>query len=374
MRVGIDARFYGDFGIGRVLVNLLENLERIDHETDYVVFLRANKLDLYQPKEANFKKVSANVGWYSLQEQILLPRIFSKEKLDLLFVPHINIPIFYPGKMVVMIHDLIITEFKGQKATLRNPLIYNFKHLSYQVVLNRAVKKAAKLIVPSQVVAEKLIGKFSISEEKIVVIPEAADETFSQKELTTPEKEVIKEKYKVKDFVLAVGNNSPHKNLELLIQTATHLKGIKIVLVSPDNEFLNRLKRQAIDSGVLEKIVFTGRVGDQELRDLYQTANAFVFPSLEEGFGLPGLEAMSAELPVLASDIPVFKEVYGEAAMYFDPHDPEDLAARISVLLKEKNIREKYSQLGRDQVKKYSWEKFAQQTLNVFQGVLANLR
>ncbi len=370
MTIGIDARFYGDFGIGRVLVNLLRNLEKIDSETNYVVFLKEDNFDQYHPEQPNFKKVVANVGWYSISEQILLPRIFSREKLDLLFVPHLNIPVFYPGKMVVMIHDLIITEFKGQKATLRNPLLYNFKHLSYQVVLNRAVRKAEKIIVPSLVVKEKLIGKFSLPEDRIAVIAEAADETFGDK-LTQEEKASVRERYHVNDFILAVGNNSPHKNLELLVEVAGSLKGVKIVLVSPENEFLRRLKRQAIDNGVLEKIVFTGRVGDSDLKDLYQTATAFVFPSFEEGFGLPGLEAMSVGLPVLVSDIPVFKEVYGEAAMYFDPQDKEDLITRINILLKEKEIREKYIRLGKDQVKKYSWEKFSRETRKVLLDVLA---
>ncbi len=116
---------------------------------------------------------------------------------------------------------------------------------------------------------------------------------------------------------------------------------------------------------------FVGFVPDEELMILYQEAEAFVLPSLLEGFGLIGLEAMAVGCPVLASDIPVLKEIYGEAALYFDPKNVNDIAKKIKQIIDDQKLREKLKKLGRGQVKKYSWQKTAQETIKVYQEVLA---
>lgn len=370
MRIGIDARFYGPrgTGIGRTLVKLLENLEEIDQQNDYIIFLKKDNWELYQPRRANFRKVLADVSWYSLAEQILLPRLFGKEKLDLLHVPHFNIPVLYKGKIVVTIHDLIVSDHKTFEATTRNLLIYNVKHFGYQRVLGQAVNKASQIIVPSEAVKSALIQKSHGLSEKINVIYEASEEVFSQKDSKSRANFTkLTAQYPLeKPFLLYVGNSFPHKNLTLLLKALTHLETVQLVLVSSQNKFLERIKEQIQNLGLKERVVLIGYVDDATLKTLYQEAVCFVFPSLAEGFGLPGLEAMAAGTPVLASDIPVFKEVYGEAAIYFDPLDDRDLAARISLVSAQSAIREKYTSLGFSQVKKYSWAKYARATQAVY--------
>lgn len=374
MRIGIDARFLGPegTGIGRVLTKLLTQLEHLDRSNDYVVFLRKANWNRFTSLEPNFHKVLADVPWYSLKEQLLLPRLFGKEELDLLFVPHLNIPIFYSGPMVVMIHDLIISEYKSKEMSTKNSLLYNLQHFGYSAVLRQSVRKAERIIVPSTATKASLQSMFPGSERKVVVNYEAADENFGKLKLTQKEIKQVLEKYRLqKPFLLYVGNSFPYKNVTIILQALKTLpKEVKLFAPSAQNKFLERLKEKAKELGVGNRVIFPGYVEDRELAAIYQSAGCFIFPSLAEGFGLPGLEAMSLGLPVVASDIPVFKEVYGDAAVYFDPKDATDLAGRVNLVLSEKKIQEKYIDLGFKQVRKYSWEKFGQKTWSVFQEVL----
>lgn len=374
MKIGIDARFYGPkgTGIGRTLVELLPRLEEIDTSNQFVIFLKKDNWDLYKPKNQNFKKVLADISWYSVAEQLFLPRIFANEKLDLLHIPHINAPIFYRGKIVLTLHDLIISNFKTQKATTKNFLIYNLKHLGYQQVVNQAVKKATKIMVPSKSVKTQLLENFNIP-DKVQVIYEAADTSFN---INFPidgvvEKQ-IRSEFKVSgDYILYVGNSFPHKNIPTLLEALKKVdQKLKLVLVTPHNKFLNEIKENISKLNIEDRVVLPGYLADQDLKYLYRLAKAFVFPSLAEGFGLPGLEAMASGLPLICSDIPVFREIYGDAALYFDPKDPEDLAARINLLVKEEEIWKKQSKMGLSQAENYSWDRFAKQTYLVYQEIL----
>lgn len=371
MKIGIDARFYGPLGsgIGRTLTSLLPELEKLDKKNEYVVFLRKNNFDAYQPQNPNFTKHLVDISWYSWQEQVVLPGVFNRAKLDLLYVPHFNIPVSYQGKLVVTIHDLIIWDFKDPSATTKNKLVYNLKFHSSKWILTQAVKKAAKIAVPSNFVRGQLLTRFPVAPDKVVVTHEAAAQSFIGNSTPDPEvKQQLLTKYNLEEpFILYVGNCFPYKNISLLIKTLPLLDSkIKLFLPSPQNKFLERVKAEAESLGVGDRLLLPGYVGDDNLKNIYQLASCYVFPSKSEGFGLPGLEAMASGLPVLASDIPTLKEVYGDAALYFDPNDSTDLAARINLILNEKEIRNKYIDLGYKQVQHYSWEDYAKKLLDLF--------
>lgn len=176
MRIGIDARFYGPIGtgIGRYLEKLIENLEKIDDQNEYFIFLRRENFDSYQPKNRNFQKVLAPYPWYSISEQIFLPILLYKYKLDLVHFPHYNVPFFYFGKFVVTIHDLIITRFNTTKATTRHWLAYKIKRLFYHLVIRNAVCRAKKILAVSNFTKSEIMKVFKIKEEKIIVAYESA--------------------------------------------------------------------------------------------------------------------------------------------------------------------------------------------------------
>ena len=174
-----------------------------------------------------------------------------------------------------------------------------------------------------------------------------------------------------KPYVLYVGNAYPHKNLERLILAFAKIKNqeYQLVLVGEIDYFYNKLKEFVHNSKFIihDSVVFIGLVSDKQLETLYQNASLYVFPSLYEGFGLPALEAMAFGLPIVSSKAASLPEILGRAAFYFDPDDIDGMAQAIKRGLRDKDLREKLREAGFEQIKKYSWSKMAQETLEIYQ-------
>ena len=407
MKIGIDARLYGpkNRGLGRYIQKLIENLEKVDHENQYIIFLRKANWNNYQPRNSNFKKVLADYQWYSLKEQIFMPWKIWQQKLDLIHLPNYNVPILssiFPvfrgiasssseglqrgprnDRRIVTIHDLVITRFPDQRATTLNPLLYKIKLWAYRLVIWLAVKKAEKIITVSEFSKNELVEYFRLDPEKIIVTYEGADEIVNRKsqiakKLQTtnypglaPQSGAGKLQANF-PYLLYVGAAYPHKNLENLLQafnalTTTHkLKSYKLVLVGEQDYFYQRLKQKIKKMGLEEKVIFPGYLDDQTLNQVYQNALCYVFPSYYEGFGLPGLEAMAQGVPVLASQAGSLPEIYGEAALYFNPYDIKDIARAIDKIINDENLRKEMIKKGFEQVKKFSWQNCAKKTLTVY--------
>lgn len=366
MKIGIDARFIGPqgTGLGKYTEKLIINLAKIDTKNDYAIFLRKNNWDYLKLKK-NFKKIPADIPWYSLEEQIKMPGILNAENLDLLHIPHFNVPFLYRKKFVVTIHDLIHHHFKETSATTRNEIVFNLKRIGYRMIINRAIKKSEKILVPSNFVKEEIIKYFKIVPQKIVVTYEAAEEEYFEKHQSS----IVNRQ----SALLYVGNAYPHKNLECLLDalgilnTKYKIPNTKLILVCPRDTFSDRLKSE-INKRNLADVELKGYLSVIELARLFSEATAYVFPSLSEGFGIPGLNAMAVGIPVISSEIPTLKEVYGDAALYFNPKDPGDIAAKIKKVLIDKETRTVLVEKGRVQVKKYSWQKMAQETLKIYES------
>ena len=377
MKIGIDARFVGPSGtgLGKYAEKLIENLIKIDCKNQYFIFLGKANWD-YLKLGKNFKKILADVPWYSLSEQVKLPKIFEKQSLDLLHVPHFNAPIFYKGLFIITIHDLIHHQFSESSVTTKNPLIFKIKRFGYRFVINYAIKNSQKILVPSNFVKNELIKTFGVNPQKITVTYEAAEEEYFQKSNVKSQRSNVLEKFSIrKPFLIYVGNAYPHKNLEKLLEafkiltTNYELKTINLILVCPRNVFLKRLQENIEEQGLEDQVSLTGYIPARELSIIFRQAKTYVFPSLSEGFGIPGLNAMAAGLPVICSNIPTLKEVYGDAALYFNPHNPKDIAAKIQEVITNQQLSSDLVEKGREQVKKYSWQKMAQETLDVYESV-----
>lgn len=171
-----------------------------------------------------------------------------------------------------------------------------------------------------------------------------------------------------------VGSPFPHKNIERLVEAFAILKQahpkLQLVLAGKKEHYFEQLQKWASDKEHFADIVFTGFIPDEELKWLYQNAEAYVLPSLSEGFGLPGLEAMAHGCPVVSSNATCLPEVYGDAAHYFDPEDTDDIATKVAHVISDENKRKDLIQKGYIQLKKYSWKRMAEQTLEVYNNVL----
>jgi len=371
MKILIDARFYGqeNAGLGRYTASLIEELARGDYSADFVVFLRKKHFnELKLPK--NWRKVCVDIRHYSFQEQIILPFLIAREKPDLVHFLHFNVPLFYFRPYVVTIHDLLMHQFKGMTTTTLNPVSYFFKRLGYKVVFKRAINAAKIIFVPSLTVAKELASSFGESKPKIRVIYEGVNKIF----WSMPKLKInLLKKYKIDDkYLLYCGNAYPHKNLDFLL---TALKAysqekskekIILVMVLPRDVFSLKLKKRAEELELNDRVRILENISDPELSFLMHFSLAYIAPSLSEGFGLPGLEALSAGTLLMAADIPVFKEIYGDSALYFEPAKTDSLVNLLERVVKFSSYqREIWIKKGRDRAKNYSFEKMAG---SVYQG------
>jgi glycosyltransferase involved in cell wall biosynthesis len=376
MKIGIDARFFGSLGkgLGRYTQKLIENLEKISARGgpasggghQYFVFLRKENFNDYQPKNKNFQKVLSDYPWYSFSEQVNMPRILNKYKLDLVHFPHFNVPLLYRKKFIITIHDLILLHFSTLKSTTLNPIFYWLKFLAYKAVIRSAVKRSKKIIAVSNFTKSDILNHYSIPQEKIVVTHEATDDIQENSAFSS---EGILKKYGImKPYIMYVGNAYPHKNLEALVLAYRNIKNkkLQLVLVGKEDYFYSRLK-ELTEKEKISNVLFAGFVPDEELDVIYKNSLFYIFPSLYEGFGLPPLEAMIRGIPVAASNIPCLKEILGENAFYFDASKKENISRAIDEYSENQKLREELSGKGILWTKKYSWEKMAKETLNEYE-------
>lgn len=377
MVIGIDARFFGPKGkgLGRYTQKLIETLEKIDSQNQYAVFLRRENFDDYQPAAKNFRKVLADYRWYSLKEQIFMPFLIRRTKVDLMHFPHFNVPVFYFGKFVVTIHDLILRRFLTRRASTLGPILWGLKNLAYRLVIWTAIKKAAKVITVSNYVKKEIVYFFKIRPEKIAVIYEGRPTKNSEQKTQNP-----KSNFKRRDitghYLLYVGSAYPHKNLNNLIDAFNILVSrdkfsLQLVFVGEQDYFYRQLGNYLAEYFIYleNRIIFTDFVSDSELEDIYRGALVYVFPSLCEGFGLPPLEAMTYGVPVVSSNATCLPEILGQAAIYFEPKDPQDMAEKIKRVIKNKKIRQELVANGFKQIKKYSWDKMGKATLKIYKEI-----
>ncbi len=357
-KIGIDARLWNESGVGRYIRNIVMGLDKREFsDNSYYVYLRKKDFESQLFENPHMIKRLADVPWHSISEQFIFSKILKKDNLDLVHFPYFSIPIFYRRKFVVTIHDLIIDHFPTGKATKLPKPIYRMKRLAYKFILKKSVRKATKIIAPSFATKEELLSHYKVKDGKVVVIHEAVD-----KALKLGGRGVAAES----PFILYVGNAYPHKNLERLIKAfeAINDSSVRLVLVGKSDYFYEKLSSR-LSVGKRTNIEILHSVSDEKLVSLYKKAEFLVAPSLMEGFGLPILEAMSQGCFVVASDIPSFREVAGESALYFNPQDIADITKQLNVALK---INKKvYVEKALLRCKLFNWETAVKKTVKVFE-------
>ncbi|MDD4476683.1 MAG: glycosyltransferase family 1 protein [Patescibacteria group bacterium] len=368
MRIGIDARMYGPSqgGLGRYIEQLIKHLEKTDARNEYAIFLRKANWNEYEPSTPNFHKILADVPWYGWAEQIKMPLIIKKEKVDLMHFPHWNIPFFYHGRFIVTIHDLILFHYPSRQASALGPAAYWFKNLAYKIILRRAARRAEHIIAVSEYTKKDIIQNLKISSEKISVVH------LAPCPMTRIKQDNSLQKYGLaRPYVLYIGVAYPHKNLERLLEawnifTRKYGDDYQLALAGKKNYFYNRL----LNGDLIKQsnnIVFIDFVPDENLFFLLKNASLYIFPSLYEGFGLPPLEAMLSNTPVISSNASCLPEILGDAAYYFNPSDANEIAEAINRGLKDKKMRENLLKNAKQTLARYSWDKTAKKTLEIYE-------
>ncbi len=360
MKIVIDGRMYHEAGLGRYIRNLIDSLQKLDKQNEYFILLLKIDYDRLVLNN-NFQKILADFRWYGVKEQIRLPRILNRIKPDIVHFPHFNVPIFYGGKFMVTIHDLIHQHFSMQRATTHSHVIHKLKQFSYKKVFERAVKNSEKIIAPSQFVKKQLMDEWRVNSQKIIVTYEAVDNN-----IVTAVSKMKHGNLVGNPYIFYVGNAHPHKNVEGLIKAFLRIKkdypNLKLVLAGHDHYFWQRIRKEYQNPD----IIYKGYVTDEELVSLYKNALMFVMPSFEEGFGIPILEAMALGCPVVSSNAGSLPEVGGDACIYFNPHDINDMVEKFFQVLNSEERRLELVKKGLKRYKDFSWQKLAKQTLEVY--------
>lgn len=351
MKIGIDLQALAGrkTGFGYYLNCLFPELKR-NKEFDWI-FIEKIKKELNTPKRI-------------LWDQLGLPLQAMFEKLDLLFIPAFSCPVFYRGKTVITVHDLIGRIFKG-----------NFSwsaKLYWSRILPHSFRCADHLIAISQNTKKDLLKYLKIPAEKISVVHLAANFCYQPSKDVEKATQILK-KYKINaPFILSVGTLEPRKNYQRLIQAfaLARRKEELLVIVGKAGwglkEILLLIRRLRLEN----KVLLLDYVPEEDLLFLYNTCLFFIFPSLYEGFGLPPLEAMNCGAPVIVSNTSSLPEVVGTAGLYIDPYNIEDIKEKIEALLQDSTLPTELKEKSLQQARKFSWEKTAQATIEIFKRIL----
>lgn len=369
VRIVVDGRMLAWTGIGRYTRHLLDELSGLDDRNEYLVLVAAGDGDRWRPGAANFERRVTDLRPYSLAEQRHLGRQIEVLRPDLVHFTHFNVPLRYRDPFVVTIHDLTMLRFKNVGGTsLQKRLASEGKYRALHWTMRSAVRRARCVLTPSRHTAGEVARRFGRPAGRITVTYEATED-LPVDPVPLPELD------DGRPFLLHVGNFYPHKNVAALVAAMEALAAdrpeLRLVLAGAPDHFQRRLADRVATGALGDRVVFAGRVEDATLAWLYGHATLLVLPSLSEGFGLPGLEAMARGLPVAASRASCLPEIYGDAAAYFDPLDPGDLVRCVVGVLDDPGRREALVRAGEAKVREYSWRRMAEQTLRCYEQALA---
>lgn len=358
-------------GIGRYSFELLMHMLSIKSGDKFTVFYHqqnSNPDDIKSLRQAGAELVPANFRHYSLAEQYSFPKLLSRHALDLMHFPNFNVPILYDKPFVVTIHDMVHHKISGHKKSRL------WKFYAYKYIIEQAAKRAARIISVTEAAKEEIISYLNVSADKILVTYEAP----ATLEHISPHVTEVKRKYLLsRPYFLFVGTLERKKNIPMLTKgfdvfLSKYKFDMDLVIAGKIDGHYPEIKQQALDITHRNRLVFTDFVSDKDQAALYQAAYAFVSASLHEGFGLPGVEAMQYGLPLLASNTAVFNEVYDNAAIYFDPLDPDDIAEKMKLVASDQQFYKQMQDKSLARAQLFDWNKTARETLDIYHEVAAD--
>ncbi|HDZ00216.1 MAG TPA: glycosyltransferase family 1 protein [Nitrospirae bacterium] len=359
LKITIDVRMIDSSGIGTYLQNLIPKIISHYKGIDFSLLGYKKMADRFSWTRCdNAVLINCNSNIYSIAEQLELFQKIPKDT-TLLWSPHFNIPLLYTGKLVVTIHDMFhiaMPEFiKGLH-----------KKLYSKGMFTAVCHKADAILCVSKFTKAELTRLMNVDNLIIHTIYNGVNRKWSSTEKKT--------RPYIKPYIFFVGNVKPHKNIVRLIdafQRILNKTPHDLVIVGKRDEFITGDKEAFIRASKLgERIYFAGYIDDDTLKSYYSYADALVFPSLYEGFGMPPIEAMACGCPVIASNAASLPEICGDAAYYVDPYDVESIAEGMHKVLTDDNLRQNLIKKGRERARLFSWEKSADEYIKVFDEVL----
>ena len=357
---------------GRPVTRLLEHLQEVDGGAGsthkYTVILKPD--DDWKPTAHNFTTTWNRTKMFSFNplNQISYALWLYDLKPDLVyFMMTPQVPLLYFGRQITFTHDLLM--FKFARAGRLPEWLHKIRMQGYRLLMWQAHRKAALVAVPTEFVKEDVNKRYLFLGRKLRVTLEASEPPLPGRAKEPDEKPG--------EFIMYTGSAFPHKNLDRLVSAFCMLKehhpDLKLVLVGKIEYHAKQLQKFVKKQDCADDVIFAnenGFVPDETLKWYLQNARAYVFPTLSEGFGLTGLEAMVHGCPVVSSNLSTLPEVHGDAAHYFDPTDIRDMAAKIDEVISSEPLRKKLIEKGYENTKRFSWRRYTQQNLTMFKEVL----
>lgn len=363
----IDARIRRA-STGRYVDRLIDHLQNLDNTNNYTVLI--NSSDSWRPKSTNFKHSYCDFSQFSFNpfDQLSFAWQLYNLRADLVFFPMNQQPLLYFKTTITAVMDLTMLRFT--RPGKHSKIFHIIRMQAYKFLFWYSLKKSKHILTISNFVKNDIVSNYPFVKGKITTTYCASEPPINE----SPTKPIGISK----PFIMHVGSPLPHKNIERLLKAFEILKQdypeLKLVLAGKKEFFFNKLIKNDIRlNKYKDHIVVPGFIDDNELKWLYENAEAYILPSLSEGFGLPGLEAMAHGTPLISSNATCLPEVYGDASHYFDPNSVNDMSEKISEVLNSNELRKQLVAKGYEQLKKYSWKKMAQETLAVYEAVLKEL-
>lgn len=383
MRIGIEAqRIFRKkkHGMDMVALELIKNLQIIDKVNDYFIFVKPDEDNAILKETANFKIIELKGGPYPTWEQIALPKAAKKYHCDILHCTSNTAPFFTDIPLITILHDIIYMESSYLKILKSSASAYQkFGNIYRKLVVPRVVKKSKKVITVSHFEKNRIGEFFGIKgDKKLDAIYNGVSEHF--KPVSNKEELLrVKNTYHLPDkFFFFLGNTDPKKNTKGTLKAFSDFlkqsnSDYKLVMLDYDKIELNKLLIEINDVNLINQIVLTGYVVNTDLPAIYSQCAVFLYPSLRESFGIPMLEAMSCNVPVITSNTSSMPEVAADAAHIIDPFQSEEITAGIIKILNDDDYRKSLCEKGLERSKQFSWKNMAKDYLKQYELIHGNI-
>lgn len=379
MKIGIEGqRLFRKkkHGMDMVALELIKNLQIIDKENQYYVFVKPDEDSSALKETSNFKIVELDGGPYPTWEQFALPKAAKSYGCDILHCTSNTAPFNCSIPLVTTLHDIIYMESNYVKILSGSATAYQkFGNIYRKLVVPRVMRKSEKVITVSHFEKNRIAEFFGITkEDKLDAIYNGVSEHFKQIEDVT-EINRVKELYNLPErYFFFLGNTDPKKNTkgtlkafsDFLKQTKSNYK---LVMLDYDRTELEKILNEIGDKELINEIILTGYVVNTDLPVIYSLSSIFLYPSLRESFGIPMLEAMACSVPVITSNTSSMPEVSGGAAHIVDPYKPEEITEGMIKILNDEIYAKDLCEKGLKRSKMFSWKNMAKEVLELYNEI-----
>ena len=363
-------------GMDMVALELIRNLQVIDHVNTYFIFVKPDEDDSVLLETPNFKIIKLEGGSYPNWEQIALPKAAKKYGCAILHCTSNTAPYFCDIPLVTTLHDIIYMESSYLKILQSSATAYQkFGNVYRKLIVPRVVAKSKKIITVSHFEKNRIAEFFGIKgNQRLTAVYNGVSNYFKPVE-NTEEIKRVKEKYHLPEkYFFFLGNTDPKKNTkgtlkafsDFLKQTQSNYK---LVMLDYDAKELTKILVEIGDPQLIDKIVLTGYVVNTDLPAIYSLCTIFLYPSLRESFGIPMLEAMACGVPVITSNTSSMPEIAANAAHIVNPFDPQEITEGMIKIINDSAYRNQLCEEGLQRSAFFSWKNMAEQVLELYNQV-----